>query len=230
VSNNKRNRIPSKTVILPPGKAMFAVTHPNKAENKWDPTNPQWSIRVVWEGEARKKVEQLLGPMVPEALEAKKAELIAEAREKGDMIKEKKAEAMESETPWREVLSKETAEPTGEIEIVFKRPAFRTDRSTDMKVPNSPPATANAQAEIVAGLPIPNRSLVAVKMATWPVYFASDNKAGIKRLLESVQLIAMPEARKPDASGFQKYEDNGSGDDEGQAEGNAAPANSGADY
>jgi hypothetical protein len=173
----------------------------------------------------------LLGPLVPESLEALREKLIAEAREKGDRIKEKKAEAMVSELPWREVLSKETAEPTGEIEIVFKRPAFRADRASGAKVPNSPPATVNRQGEIIAGLVIPNRSLVAVKMATWPVYFASDNKAGIKRLLESVQLISLPEARKPDASGFEKYEDDGSDYD---AEGAQQPQGSapvgGADY
>lgn len=228
MTTNKNKRIPSETIFMPPGKAFFAVTHPDKPDAKFDPANPNWSIRVVWEGEARKKVEQLLGPLVPRALEAMRERLIDEAREKGDKIKEKKAEAMTDEMPWREVLNRETAEPTGEIEIVFKRPAYRTDKNSGSKVPNSPPATVNRQAEIIPGLVIPNRSVVVVKMATWPVYFQNDNKAGIKKLLESVQLISLPEARKPDASGFQKYED-----DADDGEGQSAPAQGpvgGADY
>lgn len=228
----KRNRIPSKTLILPPGKAFFAVTHPDRAENKFEPTNPQWSIRVVWDGEGRKQVENLLGPLVPEALEAKKAELIAEAVDEGNKVKELRAEAMTHETPWREVLNKETAQPTGEIEIVFKRPAYRLDRASGSKVRNSPPATADSRGQIVHGLAIPNRAIVAIKMATWPVYFASDNVAGLKRLLEAVQLIAMPEARKPDASGFQSYDDGYVGDEGegGQSAPGEAPASVGGDY
>ncbi|SKA17521.1 hypothetical protein SAMN02745126_03982 [Enhydrobacter aerosaccus] len=230
MASQNRPRIPSKTLILPAGTAWFAVTHPDRAENKWDPTNPNWSIRVVWEGEARKEVERLLGPLPLEALEIKKAELIAAAG--SDMVKVKKAEAMEYEMPWREVLSKETGEPTGEIEIVFKRPAWKTDRATKMKVRNSPPATVNAQAEIVSGLVIPNRSIVVVKMATWPVYFSSDNRAGIKRLLESVQLVSLPKARTPDASGFQKYEATGDDSDQSdyQPQGTDGAQTVGADY
>ena len=228
-NQNRRQRIPSKTVILPAGKAFFAVTDPMKPENKFDETNPQWSVRVVWDGEARKAVEQMLGPMLPEALEAKRAELISEAQEKGDKIKEKKAEAMDYETPWREVLNKETAEPTGEIEIVFKRPAFRTVRGSTAKVPNSPPHVVDKSLNTFLG-PIPNRAMVVVKMATWPVYFPQDNKAGIKRLLESIQVVAMPEARRPDASGFEKYEDDGEGDEGTARSEGSSPVAPGADY
>lgn len=227
---NNRMRIPSTTIVLPPGKAFFAVTHPDKAENKFDPANKNWSIRVVWDGENRKKVEQLLGPLVPAALDAKKAELIAEAQEKGDKIKEKKAGEMESEVPWREVLDRETAEPTGEIEIVFKRPEMRLNRSAGTKVKNSPPLVIDAQ-RATTSEPIPNRAIVAVKMATWPVYFAADNKAGIKRLLEAVQIISMPEARKPDADGFDTFDDGYKADADGASQGGEAPvAASGSDY
>jgi hypothetical protein len=226
---NNNKRIPSETIVLPPGKALFATLHPDKPDAKYDPTNPTWSIRVEWEGEARKQVEQLLGPYVPRSLETMRERLIEEAREKGDKIKEKKAEAMESELPWREVLNRETAEPTGAIEIVFKRPSMRKDRNSGVLVPNSPPATVNRQAEIVPGLVIPNRSIVQVKMATWPVFFPNDNKAGIKKLLESVQLISLPAARKPDASGFQKYEDDGADEAPADAPQGTAPVG-GADY
>lgn len=225
----RRQRIPSKTVILPPAKAFFAVTDPANPENKFDPENKNWSIRLVWEGEGRNAVEKLLGPMLPEALDAKKAELIAEAGD--NAIKRKRAEEMEYETPWREVLNRETAEPTGEIEIVVKRPAMRMQRGSTQKVPNSPPLVVDARA-IQTNAPIPNRATVIVKMATWPVYFAQDNKAGIKRLLESVQVIAMPEARRPDASGFEVYDD-GYSAEEAQPEakpGDKAPLAPGADY
>lgn len=226
-----RKRIPSKTVFLPPGRAMYAVTDPGHPENKFDPENKNWSIRVVWEGEGRVALERLLGPMLPEALEAKQGELVAEAGD--NAIKLKRAQAMEYETPWREVLSRETGEPTGEVEIVLKRAEFRTDRITKAKVRNSPPLVVDARLQQTSA-PIPNHATVVVKMATWPVYFAQDNKAGIKRLLESIQVLRMPEARKPDAEGFEVYDDGYSAEGgEGSPSGEGAapsPVSSGADY
>lgn len=227
--NNVRRRTPSKLVILPPGKGLFAVTDPANPENKFDPSNKQWSIKVVWGAEDRKKVEQLLGPLIPEALEAKREELLEEARQKGDKLKEKKAAEMESELPWREVMSRETGEPTGEIEMVFKRPAMRTQRGSIEKVPNSPPLVVDAKRAPLAR-PIPNGATVVVKMATWPVYFPQDNKASIKRLLEAIQVVAMPAARTPDASGFEDFDDGYSGEgDEAPAQG-STPVPAGADY
>lgn len=227
---NKRKRIPSTTVILPPACAKWAVTDPQHPENKFDPANKNWSIRLEWEGDARAEVEKLLGPLLPQALEAKKAELIEEAGD--NAIKRKRAEEMEYETPWREVLNRETAEPTGAIEIVLKRAEYKLDRFTKAKVRNSPPMVVDASLQATSA-PIPNGAIVVAKMATWPVYFAQDNKAGIKRLLESIQIVSMPVAKTPDASGFERYEDGWTGDAPGSAEGQSGegrPASSGADY
>lgn len=231
-NTGRRARIPSKPVILPAGKGLFAVTDPQNPENKFDPTNRQWSIKVVWSPEERKKVEQLIGPLVPEALEAKRAELLDEAAREGNKIKEKAAASMTEEMPWREVISKETGEPTGELEMVFKRPAMKTVKGSAEKVPNSPPLVVDAKRNPTLR-PIPNGARVVVKMATWPVYFAKDNKASIKRLLESIQVIVLPQARTPDASGFEDYddEDGYDGTTEGTSSGEgsgAVPA--GADY
>lgn len=222
-----RKRIPSTVVILPPALAKWAVTDPNHPENKFDPENKNWSIRLEWEGEARDQVEKLLGPLLPQALDAKREELIAEAGD--NAIKRKAAEAMEFETPWREVLNRETAEPTGAIEIVLKRGEFKMDRRTKLKVKNSPPLVVDSQRQPTSA-PIPNGAIVVAKMATWPVYFAKDNKVGIKRLLEAIQVISLPAARTPDASGFEDYDDGFTADQSPQAAGEAQPVRSGADY
>lgn len=229
MTTQTRRRIASKTIILPPALAFFAVT--DKPENKFDPANLNWSIKLVWSGEGRAAVEKELGPLLPEALEIKKAEQIEEAIAKKDKIKENLANAMEYETPWREVMNRETAEPTGEIEMVLKRPAMRTQRGSDVKVPNSKPLVVDAMTNVILR-PIPNRALVRVKMATWPVYFPKDNKAGIKRLLESIQVLAMPEARRPDASGFEAQNDGWTddGDDHAPQTGGQSPVAAGADY
>lgn len=224
MTNPPRRRTPSKEIVLPPGEAWFAVTAPDKPENKFDPANPSWSIKVKWSPEDRKAVEQLLGPLLPEALEAKRAELISEAQREGDKIKEKKAASMEYETPWREVLSRETGEPTGELELVLKRSPTKFQKGSSVKVPNSPVLVVDANLKATTA-PIPNRAKVIVKMATWPVYFAKDNKAGIKRNLEAIQIVSMPAARAPDTSGFAPQEGGYSADDDqnegGQPDGSA---------
>jgi len=157
------------------------------------------------------------------------AELIEEAGD--NAIKFKRAKEMEYETPWREVLNRETAEPTGAIEIVLKRAEYKLDRFTKAKVRNSPPMVVDANLQATSA-PIPNGAIVVVKMATWPVYFAQDNKAGIKRLLESIQIVSMPVAKTPDASGFERYEDGWTGQDGGPSNepGSSPSPSSGADY
>ncbi|HEY0879886.1 MAG TPA: hypothetical protein VGD87_00085, partial [Archangium sp.] len=222
--------IPSQTIILPAGLAFYAQTI--EPENKFDPASKNWSIKVEWEGAAREAVEKMLGHLPLEALETKKAEMIEEARAKRNKVDELKYEQMTYELPWRAVMNKETAEPTGAIEMVFKRPELKMDRFTKTKVPNSPPYVCDkALAPFLR--PIPNRSLVIVKFATWPVYFPADNKAGIKRLLESIQVVSLPTARRPDASGFEAMEPDH--DDEtdhapSAREGAAQAAAPGADY
>lgn len=225
-----RTRIPSKPIILPEGEAWFSVTDPAKPENKFDPANPVWSIKVKWSPEERKAVEQLLGPLLPEALEAKKAELLDEAQRAGDKIKEKRVDQMEYETPWREVLSRETGEPTGELELVLKRSPTKFQRGSQVKVVNSPVLVVDASLKPTAA-PIPNRARVIVKMATWPVYFAKDNKVGIKRNLEAIQIVAMPAARTPDTQGFAAIEDGYSSDEVQHQDTNGGDkAASGTDY
>lgn len=230
--NNRRPRTPSKTIFLPVGEALFFVT--KTPENKWDANNLQWSGKIKYNSEERKAVEQLLGPLLPEALEAKKAELIAEAKGSlpnggDDMVKMKLAEAMEYETPWREVIDRETGQPTGDIEIVVKRPALRMNRATKEKEPNSAPLVVDSQGK-PTNSPVPNRARVIVKMATWPVYFPKDNVAGIKRLFEAVQIVSMPEAFRPTADGFGVIEGGYVADEANNSSQGASPVAGAGDY
>lgn len=225
-----KKRTPSETIFLPPMKVVWAVTDPEKPENKFDPEKKQWSLRLVSTDEAnRKAIEQLLGPYAPKFLEIKREQLLDEAGD--DAIKRKRANEAEHEVAWRERLSRETAEPTGELELVLKRDEFKIDNRTKKKVRNQPPMVVDAQLNQVDLVP-PSGSIVVAKMATWPVYFAKDNKVGMKRLLESIQVISVPAGRAPDASGFERYDDGYSADaagDEAEERG-SRPVSSGADY
>lgn len=236
---NSKKRIPSETYFLPPMKVLWAVTDPDKPENKYNPEQKQWSIRLVSTDEDnRKAVEQQLGPILPRFLDVKREELIAEAEAKGDKIALKrltqgddKVGPLDYELPWRDRLSRETAEPTGELELVLKRDEFKIDRRSKKKVRNDPPIVVDAQTNQIDLIPPPG-SIVVCKMATWPVYFAKDNKVGMKKLLEAIQVISMPAGRKPDASGFERYDDGYSaaeGADEGEA-GEREGSSPGADY
>jgi len=233
-----KKRTPSETIFLPPMKVLWAVTDPDRPENKWDPEKKQWSIRLVsTDEENRKAVEQLLGPYAPKFLEIKREQLIDEAGD--DKIKLRRLEKgddkvgpLDYEIAWRERLDRETAEPTGELELVLKRDEYKIDRRTKKRVRNAPPMVVDASLQVIDLVPPPG-SIVVVKMATWPVYFASDNKVGMKRLLESIQVLSVPTGRAPDASGFERYNDGYSAEDAAGDEAEerpSRPVSSGADY
>jgi len=237
MSNNKY-RVPSETVFLPPMKVIWAVTDPNRPENKFDPEKKAWSLRLVSTNEAnRKNVEALLGPFLPRFFEMKKAELIEEAGDNKIKLRrleqgDDKVGPVDIETPWRERISRETGEPTGELELMLKRDEFRIDRRTKQKVRNAPPLVIDAHRKPVLLVPPPG-SIVIAKMATWPVFFAADNKIGMKRLLEACQIVSMPQARTPDASGFEEIDDGYSAEDRDEGGSEASSGSrpvAGADY
>lgn len=224
-----RKRIPSENIVLPPAIAMWAVTDPHNPEGyKGDTANRNWGLKLYWEGEARKEVEALLGPKALNALEVKREELLEEAGP--DKLKQKKANEAEMELPWREEFSRETGEPTGRIEIVAKRPEYRTVRG-ERKL-NTPPLVIDASKHPITTR-VPNGATVVVKIASWPVYFAKDNRVGIKRLLEVVQVVKLPEARRPTADDMDAYDDGYTAEaDEGTGDTGegSRPVASGADY
>jgi hypothetical protein len=116
----------------------------------------------------------------------------AAVAEQSKDLKPAKAKTLETYYPYKDELDKDTGDPTGNVEIVFKSTA--SYKAKDGSIVNKSVALFDSKGQpIQRKVNVGGGSIIKVAFEPFGFYAASGNQAGISLRMEAVQIIELKE-------------------------------------
>lgn len=211
-----RNKNPDAVVINSPrGKLKFPkLTEVDYGTDKYPDKDGSYNTRVVYDTanptvqKFTAKLDQLM-ERARELAEEKYAELPVKARK--ELEKKKGGVGLSPDLPYSEVYDDETEEPTGEIEMRFKKKAGGTRKKDGKKWVASRPDVFDAKKNpLPKGVEIWGGSVALINAEYVPYFVAGTGSYGLQRQLNAVQVFELVSAggqRNANSYGFEEDED-----------------------